>query len=900
MAAAAQLPQLRLYSVGNVQRSRSKVHAQAELTPRPCKQCCWASRQSLFLSGATGGLRLTPAPIQTPKPATNKGQCRALADTNAVAGALAGLSSMAPLAFIEGEHLARGAVAASVSAWYLTAKPGALQGLLDIVAAPASERLFKSFEPTAVRVGKQLGEGSFGVVYKGFIKDPTIRGDGPGVPVVLKKVKAKVSGAEEMRASELYFNQRLQRTAPGSCAEFLGTINVEKSTQKRRLSSKLSEGLWLVWRYQGASSLEWFLRRRDALPLLAGAVLGDSAMQVRNSPEDLLQRDCAVVQAVMRNLLDSLQAIHATGVVHRDVKPLNLVLDEEMRSFKLIDLGACVDLRSGYNFVPDETIMDPVYCAPEQYVLPISMPDAPPGPLMSLLAPLLFLAHAPDKFDLFSAGLVLVQLAVPSLRSDRNLALFNEQLADTGFDLDLWRASSLTFPEAELQILDANDGAAWDLARLLLQPREGLRCRRPTAEAALGHRFLTASLQWQTEKRSGSAKGRSKSMRRAGKSNTRELEPAFAPTGAFRFALPFGIGSDAEEESEPEEEEAPRRRRPLIPFFGRLRNDAGDEAQEVENGGASFDRKVKLKAAPQGAQSAVTWSALLPLGRRLGASAEPQPATAAAETGSDRLLGLRRLVGLDSPSTGVPVVQIQKNEGEEFPHVAALAALLGQTALAGPAAAAGEGLAPWRDTQELVDLGRASAQGLASNAGPMAAAGGVLAGVGWLGLTFVNSSVESGIWSVSDLADALGAAGLLGVVYRYVLKPGLTASPVALRPAVPAAPPSPAQPSLPLYARMQKKVGSILERAGLNRAGGMTLSYTKWLVKQAKQGGGNKKGGQSSRGLVRSLREMEQQLANLEAAARDGQEFDPRQKELLARVEALLQETAGQGRQGGR
>ena len=35
-------------------------------------------------------------------------------------------------------------------------------------------------------------------------------------------------------------------------------------------------------------------------------------------------------------------------------------------------------------------------------------------------------------------------------------ALFNEQLADTGFDLDGWRASSLTFPESELQILDAN------------------------------------------------------------------------------------------------------------------------------------------------------------------------------------------------------------------------------------------------------------------------------------------------------------------------------------------------------------------------------------------------------------------------------------------------------------
>jgi serine/threonine protein kinase len=39
------------------------------------------------------------------------------------------------------------------------------------------------------------------------------------------------------------------------------------------------------------------------------------------------------------------------GVVHRDVKPLNLVLAEDSGSFKLIDLGACVDIRSGFNYV---------------------------------------------------------------------------------------------------------------------------------------------------------------------------------------------------------------------------------------------------------------------------------------------------------------------------------------------------------------------------------------------------------------------------------------------------------------------------------------------------------------------------------------------------------------------
>lgn len=39
------------------------------------------------------------------------------------------------------------------------------------------------------------------------------------------------------------------------------------------------------------------------------------------------------------------------GLVHRDVKPLNLILAEDEGTFKLIDLGACVDLRSGYNYV---------------------------------------------------------------------------------------------------------------------------------------------------------------------------------------------------------------------------------------------------------------------------------------------------------------------------------------------------------------------------------------------------------------------------------------------------------------------------------------------------------------------------------------------------------------------
>ncbi len=60
------------------------------------------------------------------------------------------------------------------------------------------------------------------------------------------------------------------------------------------------------------------------------------------------------------------QALHAAGLVHRDVKPMNIIFAEDEERFKLIDLGACADLRSGTNYIPDESILDPTYCPPEQ------------------------------------------------------------------------------------------------------------------------------------------------------------------------------------------------------------------------------------------------------------------------------------------------------------------------------------------------------------------------------------------------------------------------------------------------------------------------------------------------------------------------------------------------------
>lgn len=266
-------------------------------------------------------------------------------------------------------------------------------------------------------------------------------------------------------------------------APFRGYLEMEEPR------GKLTRGLWLLWDYEGDRTLSYYLRRRDCLKVLAKDL---------DVPEEI------VIPTVMRQIFENLADLHNCGIVHRDIKPANIVLSEKERRFKLIDLGAAADLRTGTNYSPDSTILDPLYCPPEEYVLPTDAPHLAEtaAPLAMAISPYLWQQHRPDCFDTFSAGVILLQLSLPFMRSQSTLKNWRGTFARCGYDLDEWRSMASLSPKQTV-ILDENDGAGWDLAAGLLRPRkveldgDGIvrfvntgRAPRLTAQGALKHAFL--------------------------------------------------------------------------------------------------------------------------------------------------------------------------------------------------------------------------------------------------------------------------------------------------------------------------------------------------------------------------------------------------------------------------
>lgn len=78
---------------------------------------------------------------------------------------------------------------------------------------------------------------------------------------------------------------------------------------------------------------------------------------------------CLTLAPCTLQILEALKASHRTGIVHRDVKPQNVIISETDNKVKFIDMGAAADLRVGINYVPNEYLLDPRYAPPQQYIM---------------------------------------------------------------------------------------------------------------------------------------------------------------------------------------------------------------------------------------------------------------------------------------------------------------------------------------------------------------------------------------------------------------------------------------------------------------------------------------------------------------------------------------------------
>ena len=297
--------------------------------------------------------------------------------------------------------------------------------------------------------------GAFGAVYHGML----------GEESVVAKRAAPNERARYYWDVEAKINEALARFAGTPAdrhfAPFLGTFSVEGE-------------LHLVWRPSGQESLDVYLD---------GERLDELAHKLSVAEADLPAE-------LLRQLLAALAHSHACGIVHRDVKPENLLVDAVSGSLVLIDWGSACEMGSwtwshtGYEAT--RTPASVLYCPPEQLIDP----------------------SAPYAYDLYSAGLIFLRASVSGLgASEEALLAMRLQLRDLRHDPDAWllRAAAQAPANADGSGVDCSlpDGweaafgpalaeppsAAWALLRQLVafEPSQ----RISAAEALVG-RYLNA------------------------------------------------------------------------------------------------------------------------------------------------------------------------------------------------------------------------------------------------------------------------------------------------------------------------------------------------------------------------------------------------------------------------
>jgi serine/threonine protein kinase/DNA-binding SARP family transcriptional activator/WD40 repeat protein len=206
-------------------------------------------------------------------------------------------------------------------------------------------------------LGEVLGEGSTGTIYRA-------RQPGVGREVAIKVIRADLANS----------------------ARF-----VERFEAEAQLIARLEHPhivpLYDFWREPGGAYL--------VLRLLRG---GNAEQSLRSQGSWTLQRATQLVDEIG----GALTAAHAAGVVHRDVKPANVLFDERGRSY-LADFGIATSLNqlqlAQIQRLPEGSPSSMDYASPEQLVGELSTPQSDLYSFASTIRALLAEGDIPAELD---------------------------------------------------------------------------------------------------------------------------------------------------------------------------------------------------------------------------------------------------------------------------------------------------------------------------------------------------------------------------------------------------------------------------------------------------------------------------------------------------------------------
>ncbi len=205
--------------------------------------------------------------------------------------------------------------------------------------------LFKTQVGSEFRLGpyriiKELGRGGMGIVY--LAEDQDLKRQ-----VALKVLPPTFGTAPAMLAR---FKREAEVASRLDHPNICGVLRVGETDGKH----------WIAMRHIVGDGLDEMLRSDESMSRLSSSI---SSRTVGGMPSEL-----AAKLTTLETVAKALQVAHDAGVVHRDLKPGNIIVNEQ-REPVVLDFGLAVDLQDGDGVAltqSGDVLGTPYYMAPEQ------------------------------------------------------------------------------------------------------------------------------------------------------------------------------------------------------------------------------------------------------------------------------------------------------------------------------------------------------------------------------------------------------------------------------------------------------------------------------------------------------------------------------------------------------